>query len=123
MIADQTTYEVTNYKNYDGPGFSRFKNSENFARMGWRRGTTYTKQEVAAYSEMTKLALLAGMAILMSMVIWFDYIVINYFAQSFDWHGMVAMVGFFGLLPLNVMMVSFWPKAVFLVKNFRDING
>ncbi len=122
MFEEPAVYEATEYKDYDGLGFSRYKSSDYFLRGG-KLSSSYTKREVAAFSEMTKLALLTGMTILTFMVLWFDYIVIDYTIFSRDWHGVVVLVGFIGLLPLNTMVVSFWPRVVFILKNFKVMNG
>ncbi len=112
------TYRVENYADYTGPGFARYKASPYFKQT--RRGNPgYLKAEVAAYSEMTKIALLIGIVLIVSAVVWGDIKIVQLFSykefrtpQAFLW---VAPVG----LLFNAMGVGMYPRAVFIIKNFK----
>jgi hypothetical protein len=122
MLVDSSVYESKAYRDYTGPLFGRYKKSLYFKPKGFIN-PGYTKAEVAAYSEMTKLALLIGCMILAWAVLTFDYWAIKLIILDHNFRETVSFIAYFGIVPLNYVGVGLIPRFIFLIKNFKDPNG
>ncbi len=118
MLDESTSYEVQTYKDYSGPGFGQYKRSPYFKRPGIKASPGYLKSEVAAFSEMTKIALLVGMVILVLIVVLWDFTYIKILASGDFDLGLFLWASILTLL-LTVNGLGMYPRIVFLLKNFR----
>lgn len=117
LLAPAETYEDSNYRDYTGRGFSAYKRSEIF--MKGRYFSRYYKREVAAYSEITKVAMLMGMAILIVFVIWTDIKFIGTLMNSEFRAREGLLPAVLIVLILNWLLASLYPRTTFLIKNFK----
>lgn len=119
MLDAEETYEIKDYSDYNGPGFNCYKASPYFKRPGIKARPGYLKAEVAAYSEITKIALLIGMAIIVSIGVWGDIKFIQLMSDKELRHLQVLLlVGPIGIM-FNILSIGMYPRAIFLFKNFK----
>ncbi len=124
LLEPDTAYEVADYRDYSGAGFSKFKASKYFTvKPSLHNNLSVSKAEAAGYSEMTKLALMTGIIILAAIIVYFDYSVIKILVSSDGIGGAIAFAGYFGIVVLNVLLPGLLPRFIFLLKNFKDPNG
>jgi hypothetical protein len=122
MLNRSEAYRAQTYKNYTGFGFTRFKHTDYFLQPKIRN-PGYLKSEVAMYSEMTKAMLLVGMIILAAIVVWWDIRIVKVIVDpQFRTKAALAIL-VPSLVVLNFIAINIYPRAVFLIKNFRTQNG
>lgn len=119
VLGNEASYHVQDYKDYTGPGFKSYKTSRYFKGPGIN-DPGYLKSEVAAYSEMTKIALLIGMFILVFIAVWWD---IKYLQLLIRGDIDKSLLLFTSLLTiaLTIPGMGMFPRAIFLVKNFKVV--
>jgi hypothetical protein len=120
MLDSYPKYSVRDFKDYTGPGFTRYKKSSSFNGSGGVRGIypQLDKAEVAAYSEMTKVALLIAMAVVATIFVAWDILVIQtLLSGSLDFILGATLVG--TMLLGTLFVVALYPRIVFLLKNFK----
>ena len=116
------------YNDYTGRGFNRFKRSLNFNGNGGlgRGAPRFSKAEIAAFSEITKVLLLMLMAILAAVFVWWDVKIVGLLTglSEFSKYSLSeVLVPALSLtaatLMANYVLVCMWPRAVFIIKNFK----
>ena len=118
MLDHPLAYLKQDYKDYTGPYFNRYKESIYFFEGG-RKNPSYLKAEIAAYSEMTKIAILALMGMILYIYGTFTVIFVRTLLMpEFRVFSLLAVLSLIGLM-LTWTVLGFIPRIVFLIKNFK----
>jgi hypothetical protein len=118
MLDPPLSYSAQDYRDYDGPLFKRYKRSAYFYKNR-RQRIVYLKSEVAHYSEVTKIAMLLFMGMILFIYIAFLNIFIRTILDpEFRIASLMLTLTLIGFI-LSRSVIGCIPRAIFLIKNFR----